>query len=166
MAFAAYTPTMTGIEEAGLIRKILAGRQDLFGDLIAPHLAPLLHIVQATTGGHPDVDDIVQQTAIKAFTHLEQFRCVAVHVGENQSRVVPFRRIDHAHKNRDTDTVNQFGVSEIDHQNAASHLELSAAFSLDLFAAQLVEIIAGVNDGRVSNAARSHRNIVGRVHIR
>jgi RNA polymerase sigma-70 factor (ECF subfamily) len=92
MAFAAYTPTMTGTEEIGLIREILAGRQDLFGDLIAPHLTPLLHIVRATTGGHADVDDIVQQTAIKAFTHLEQFRFEAsfrtwlIRIGLNETR--------------------------------------------------------------------------------
>jgi RNA polymerase sigma-70 factor (ECF subfamily) len=91
-ASAVYTPNMTGIEEVGLIRKILGGRRDLFADLIAPHLTPLLRVVQATIGRHPDVDDIVQQTALKAFTHLEQFRFEAsfrtwlIRIGLNEAR--------------------------------------------------------------------------------
>src|ERR1700676_2115672 len=73
MASAVYTPNMAGTEEVALIRQILAGRRDLFANLIAPPLKPLLRIVQATLGGHPDVEDIVQQTALKALTHPEQF---------------------------------------------------------------------------------------------
>jgi RNA polymerase sigma-70 factor (ECF subfamily) len=82
----------TATEEAGLIRKILAGRQDLFADLIAPHLRPLLRVLRATIGPHPDVDDIVQQTALKALIHLEQFRCEAsfrtwlIRIGLNEAR--------------------------------------------------------------------------------
>ena len=92
MASAAYTPKMTGTEEAGLIRRILGGRRDLFADLIGPHLTPLLRIVRSRIGGHPDVEDIVQQTALKALTHLEQFRFEAnfrtwlVEIGLNEAR--------------------------------------------------------------------------------
>jgi RNA polymerase sigma-70 factor, ECF subfamily len=68
------TPNRSDTEETALIRRIVGGQQDLFGDLIAPHLGPVSHIVRAMIGGHPEVDDIVQQTALKALTHLEQFR--------------------------------------------------------------------------------------------
>jgi RNA polymerase sigma-70 factor (ECF subfamily) len=61
-------------EEAALIRKIVGGQQDLFGDLIAPYLRPLARIVRAAVGGCSEVEDIVQQTALKAFTHIAQFR--------------------------------------------------------------------------------------------
>ena len=61
-------------KEVELVRNILGGRRELFADLIAPHLRPLLRIVRATIGDHPDVEDIVQQTALKALTHLDQFR--------------------------------------------------------------------------------------------
>jgi DNA-directed RNA polymerase specialized sigma24 family protein len=61
-------------EEAALIRKIVGGQQDLFGELIAPYLSPLSRIVRTIVGGHSEVEDIVQQTALKAFTHLAQFR--------------------------------------------------------------------------------------------
>lgn len=84
-------PTMAG-EEGDLIRKILGGRPDLFGDLITPHLAPLLRMLKATVGGYAEVDDIVQQTTLKAFTHLEQFRFEAsfrtwlIRIGLNEAR--------------------------------------------------------------------------------
>ncbi|MCU1259805.1 MAG: polymerase, sigma-24 subunit, subfamily [Bryobacterales bacterium] len=92
MSSAVYTPNITGTEEVGLIRKILDGRRDLFADLITPHLTPLLRIIQATIGTHPDVEDIVQQTALKALTRLEQFRFQAsfrtwlIAIGLNEAR--------------------------------------------------------------------------------
>jgi RNA polymerase sigma-70 factor, ECF subfamily len=82
----------TVIDEAALIRKIVGGQQDLFGDLIAPHLTALSYIVRSTIGCYPDVEDIVQQTAFKAFTHLAQFRFEAgfktwfIQIGLNEAR--------------------------------------------------------------------------------
>lgn len=79
-------------EEAKLIRQILSGRRDLFADLIAPHLAPLMRMVEATIGVHPDADDIVQKAVIKALTRLEQFRFEAsfrtwlMRIGLNEAR--------------------------------------------------------------------------------
>ena len=84
--------SMAATEEVELIGKILGGRPDLFADLIAPHLRPLLRIVRATIGSHPDVEDIIQQTVLKAFTHLAQFRFEAsfrtwlVRIGLNEAR--------------------------------------------------------------------------------
>jgi RNA polymerase sigma factor (sigma-70 family) len=92
MASVAYTPTRAGTEEGVLIRRILGGRRDLFADLIAPHLTPLLRMVQTTVGSHPDVEDIIQQTTLKAFLHLEQFRFEAsfrtwlIRIGLNEAR--------------------------------------------------------------------------------
>jgi hypothetical protein len=37
-----------GTEEAALIRKIVGGQRELFGDLIAPHLTALSYVVYAT----------------------------------------------------------------------------------------------------------------------
>jgi RNA polymerase sigma-70 factor (ECF subfamily) len=82
----------TGTDEAALIRKIVGGQRDLFGDLIAPHLTPLLRMVRATIGGDPEVEDIVQQAAFKAFTKLAQFRFEAgfrtwlIQIGLNEAR--------------------------------------------------------------------------------
>jgi RNA polymerase sigma factor (sigma-70 family) len=85
-------PSMKGQKEVALIRAILDDRKDLFGDLIAPHVTPLLRTLRATFGNHPDLEDIVQQTALKALTHLEQFRFEAsfrtwlIRIGLNQAR--------------------------------------------------------------------------------
>jgi RNA polymerase sigma-70 factor (ECF subfamily) len=79
-------------EEGELIHKILGGRRDLFGDLIAPHLTPLLRALKAMIGDYVDLEDIVQQTTLKAFTHLEQFRFEAsfrtwlIRIGLNEAR--------------------------------------------------------------------------------
>ena len=92
MASAVYKPTKVSTQDAALIRQILDGRRDLFGELIAPHLQPLLRIVRARTGTHPEVDDIIQQTSLKAFKHLEQFRFEAsfrtwlIQIGLNEIR--------------------------------------------------------------------------------
>ena len=82
----------TGAEEVGLIRKILGGHHDLFDDLIEPHLKTLVRIVTATIGNHPEVEDIIQQAALKAFVHLGQFRFEAsfrtwlIGIGLNEAR--------------------------------------------------------------------------------
>jgi RNA polymerase sigma-70 factor, ECF subfamily len=90
------TPTLarnrTGIDEAALISDIVRGQQHLFGDLIAPHLTHLSRIVRATMQCEAEVEDIVQQTALKAFTHLAQFRFEAsfrtwlIRIGLNEVR--------------------------------------------------------------------------------
>lgn len=78
--------------ESSLIRLILNGRPDLFGELIAPHLGPLSSFVRGKMGAGSEAEDIVQQTALKAFTHLEQFRFEAsfrtwlIQIGLNESR--------------------------------------------------------------------------------
>jgi RNA polymerase sigma-70 factor, ECF subfamily len=61
-------------KDASLIRQILTGRKDLLDDLIKPHIEPIRRCVRAKMGNDPDVEDIVQQTIFKAFTHLDQFR--------------------------------------------------------------------------------------------
>ena len=61
-------------KEFELIREILAGRRDLFDDLIKPHLDAVWRAVRVKMGNDPDIDDVAQQAVFKAFTHLEQFR--------------------------------------------------------------------------------------------
>jgi len=58
--------TRSGSEETVLIGRILAGRKDLFDELLKPHLAPLWRVVQAKIGTDTDVEDVVQQTLLKA----------------------------------------------------------------------------------------------------
>ena len=92
MTSATRTGDGAGTDEAALIRKIVGGQRHLFGELITPYLTTLSRIVRATVGGYPEVDDIVQQTALKAFTHLAQFRFEAgfrtwlIQIGVNEAR--------------------------------------------------------------------------------
>jgi len=92
MASAETTLHTTDTGESYLIREILSGRHDLFADLIAPHLAPLRRIVRASIGNQPDLEDILQTTALKALTHLGQFRCEStfrtwlIQIGVNEAR--------------------------------------------------------------------------------
>ncbi|MCU1338602.1 MAG: polymerase, sigma-24 subunit, subfamily [Bryobacterales bacterium] len=92
MASAVYMPNLEGTEEAALIRRILDGERELFAGLIAPHLTPLMRTVRANIGSHPDVEDIVQQTVLKAFSRLERFRFEAsfrtwlIGIGLNEAR--------------------------------------------------------------------------------
>jgi RNA polymerase sigma-70 factor (ECF subfamily) len=61
-------------QEVSVIRQIVMGRRELLGDLINPHLEILRRFVYLKMGNDPDIEDVVQQTVFKAFTHLEQFR--------------------------------------------------------------------------------------------
>jgi sigma-70-like protein len=61
-------------EESLLIGQILEGRKDLFGDLLQPHLTAVLRLVRAKMRNDSEADDVIQQTILKAFTRLEQFR--------------------------------------------------------------------------------------------
>ena len=74
MASAAFVSKTTVTNETALIRQVISGRRDLFADLIAPHLSHVRRTVLATMDSHADADDIVQQAALKALIHLDQFR--------------------------------------------------------------------------------------------
>lgn len=61
-------------EEARLIRQILAGRQDRFADLFQPHMTALRRVVRTKMQDSSEIEDVVQQTLLKAFSRLQQFR--------------------------------------------------------------------------------------------
>lgn len=57
-----------------LIDSALKGRSDAFGDLVQPHLTSLSRFARARLGNESEAEDIVQQTVLRAFSHLGQFR--------------------------------------------------------------------------------------------
>ena len=61
-------------QEAALIGQILAGGKDLFNDLVEPHLPGLFRFVRSKMQNDPEVDDVVQQTILKAYAGLDRFR--------------------------------------------------------------------------------------------
>src|SRR5258708_3141345 len=60
--------------EGLLIDSALKGRPDAFGDLVQPHLTSLSRFARARLGNGSEAEDIVQQTVLRAFSHLGQFR--------------------------------------------------------------------------------------------
>jgi RNA polymerase sigma-70 factor (ECF subfamily) len=61
-------------EEATLIRRIKAGDAGPFFDLVHPHLIALWRMVRSRIKSDSDAQDILQETLLKAFRHLAQFR--------------------------------------------------------------------------------------------
>jgi RNA polymerase sigma factor (sigma-70 family) len=60
--------------EAELIKRVLEGCNEAFADLLRPHVKAVRSFVRKTVRNDFDVDDQVQQTLLKAYTRLHQFR--------------------------------------------------------------------------------------------
>jgi RNA polymerase sigma-70 factor, ECF subfamily len=68
------TPRAAGSHEFQLVRQIIEGRTEQFVELIEPQMPALRRIVRRKMGCHPEVEDIVQETLLKAYTCISQFR--------------------------------------------------------------------------------------------
>jgi RNA polymerase sigma-70 factor (ECF subfamily) len=64
-------------QEALLIRQVLAGRRDLFEQLLQPHMRLLSRFVRTRIRNDMHADDIIQDTLMKALTRFAQFRSEA-----------------------------------------------------------------------------------------
>ena len=65
--------------------------------------------------------------------HVEQLDGLIVNIGKDNLRAALFGDVNDAEKNRDSYTVNEFGVAEINHEGAATARQLPATFAFDLF---------------------------------
>jgi hypothetical protein len=65
--------------------------------------------------------------------HFEQLDCLIVDIGEDDLRAALFSDVDDAEENRDSDTVDELGVAEVNNQRAATAIQLPATLTLDLF---------------------------------
>jgi RNA polymerase sigma-70 factor, ECF subfamily len=73
--------TATGAElEAEYIRRILAGERHLFHELIRPCERPIYFLLLSILKNDAEAEDVAQETAIKVFLNLRNFR------GESQFR--------------------------------------------------------------------------------
>jgi RNA polymerase sigma-70 factor (ECF subfamily) len=61
-------------KETELIRRVLEGEPDAFADLLRPHLKPVRTFIRNIVRNDFDADDVIQQTLLKAYTRLHQFR--------------------------------------------------------------------------------------------
>ena len=65
--------------------------------------------------------------------HLEQFNGLIVDIGKDDLGAAPLSDVNDAEENRDSDTVDEFGVAEINNERAAATIELPATLALNLF---------------------------------
>lgn len=61
-------------DEYHLIRQILSGKSERFQELVKPHLPVVSSVVRHKMGNHVEVEDVLQEALLKAFTRLPQFR--------------------------------------------------------------------------------------------
>jgi RNA polymerase sigma-70 factor, ECF subfamily len=64
----------SGDNEAELIKRVLEGCHEAFADLLGPHLKLVRTFVRHAVRNDFDADDLIQQTLLRAYTRLHQFR--------------------------------------------------------------------------------------------
>jgi RNA polymerase sigma-70 factor, ECF subfamily len=80
-------------DERALIRRIRAGEQDLFHDLIRPHERSLYGVIHGVLPNPADAEDVAQEAVFKAFLHLDQladdekFKAWLLRIGVNEARM-------------------------------------------------------------------------------
>ena len=70
----AFPSVLTADTSTSLIQSIRNGATDLFYELIRPHERNTYLTALAITGNHADAEEVVQESVLKAFRHLDQFR--------------------------------------------------------------------------------------------
>ena len=65
--------------------------------------------------------------------HLEQLNGLNVDIGKGNLSAALFSDVNDAEENRYSDTINEFGIAEIDNEGAAPTLQLPTALVLDPF---------------------------------
>jgi len=97
--------------------------------------------------------------------HVEQLDCLIVDIGEDDLRAALFGDVDDAEENRDADTVDEFGVAEINNEGAATTIQVPATLVLDLFTRQLVQVVASVNNRGGANTVRAYLPSTQCIHL-
>src|ERR1700728_3548499 len=70
----AMTPPLATFEDSTLIALALAGQNECFAALIDRHLAPIRKRIASVVRNAADVDDVLQETLLKAWRRLSTFR--------------------------------------------------------------------------------------------
>jgi len=79
--------------------------------------------------------------------HIKQFDGLFFYLGKNHAGTGSSRGIDDAEEDRDSDAVDNLGLRKVYDELLAAFVQTAAAFALDLFAGQFVEVIAGKHNG-------------------
>jgi len=99
MPLSASAKAACGGEEV-LIDGALQGRSEAFGELIEPHLQTLNRLASIRLQSDTEAEDAVQQTALRAFCHLHQFRREATF--RTWLCAIAFREVSQVRRSRST----------------------------------------------------------------
>jgi hypothetical protein len=88
--------------------------------------------------------------------HFEQRDCLIVYFGKNDAGAALFRNVDDPEEDRDTDTVNEFGLAKVNDECPATAIQTSPALTLNFFTGQLIKVVASVNNSGGANTVRAY----------
>ena len=67
-------PTQTGTDEATLVAQAREGNARAFGELVRRYEGKIFRLGQHITQNREDAEDVLQETFMKAYEHLDQFK--------------------------------------------------------------------------------------------
>src|SRR5271157_6439870 len=66
--------SQNGIEESALVAQAREGDTRAFGELVKRYEGKVFRLAQHVTQNREDAEDVLQETFLKAYEHLDQFR--------------------------------------------------------------------------------------------
>ena len=161
------------VAEAELIRRICEGERQLFYELIQPYERALYRAAFAIIRNESDAEDLVQEAALKALTHLKSFRkeskfstwLIQITINEGRMRLRKDRRqlyesVDESASNDEGDYIpkdfadwRQIPSQELEHKRLRDALEKA----LDSLAPKYREvfILRDVQELTIAETARA-----------
>ena len=67
-------PSQVGIDEATLVARAREGNASAFTDLVRRYEGKIFRLAQHVTQNREDAEDVLQETFMKAYEHLDQFQ--------------------------------------------------------------------------------------------
>jgi RNA polymerase sigma-70 factor, ECF subfamily len=67
-------PTQPGIDEGVLVAQVRAGESRAFNELVRRYEGKIFRLAQHITQNREDAEDVLQETFMKAYEHLDQFK--------------------------------------------------------------------------------------------
>jgi RNA polymerase sigma-70 factor (ECF subfamily) len=104
-----------GLEEAELIRRIVAGEKELYYDLLVPYQRPVYLIALSVLRNEADAEDCMQEAILKAYRHLSDFRGQCkfgswlIRITLNQARMMIRKSRPGIYESLDDEIVNENG---------------------------------------------------------
>ena len=68
------TSSLTGIDESAVVAQAREGDTEAFGELVRRYEGRIFRLAQHVTQNREDAEDVLQETFMKAYEHLDQFK--------------------------------------------------------------------------------------------